>query len=412
MKKDIKVQYVIKRDGQTEVYVREKPEEALSQAFKSTGYDYLPEMETLLERVETRLKEVTTVEEIQDVIVKVLMNSKYKDVATSFVKYRAERDQVREDKSSWAKMGIDITSGEDSESQRENSNVPRNSVTTQVEMIKRLYSKKFAMDFILPERFKKAHLSGEIHVHDLENLVTKTPNCCLMHYPYMLKNGFQLGNKWIEEPNTILTTMNILVQMVQVQSNLQFGGLTLQDLDVHLGKYILGSFRKYFIEAMEDLGWDGNDMTYIKNISKEYFHPENKELYIGFEKEVYIAKRKTEREVYRAAKLLSYQLNTLQIRGESSPFVTISYGLATTWEGRLLQECILQERLDEFDKSGVQEFPKNMMIIKEGVNLNKDDPNYDIFQLALKTSAKTCYPDYIFPDNQELHTGGSATYMG
>ena len=403
------VKIIIKRDGTKEVFDSSKVYDAIYSASKACGVSC--DIELLVGKVIAYLKnEVASVEDVQDAVVHVLMVSKYKGVAEAFIKRRSERDQVREDKSSWAKMGIDITSGEDSESQRENSNVPRNSVTTQVEMIKRLYSKKFAMDFILPERFKKAHVAGEIHVHDAENLVTKIPNCSLMHYPYMLENGFQLGNKWIEEPNTILTTMNVLVQMVQVQSNLQFGGLTLQDLDIHLGKYVLGSFKKYLIDAVEDLGGEVEDL-------KPYtldgtYHPLDEGLCADFSKEVVIAIRKTKREVYRAAKLLSYQLNTLQIRGESSPFVTISYGKATTWEGRLLQECILQERLDEFEKSGVQEFPKHMMIIKEGINLNKGNPNYDIFQLALKTSAKTCYPDYIFPDNQELHTGGSATYMG
>lgn len=405
----MEVKYIIKRDGTKELFSANKIKQAINSA--SEASKQACDESSLVRKVIARLKgETASVEDVQDAVVHCLMVSKSKLVAEEYIKHRSKRDQVREDKSSWAKMGIDITSGEDTESQRENSNVPRNSVTTQVEMIKRLYSKKFAMDFILPERFKKAHLAGEIHVHDLENLVTKTPNCCLMHYPYMLENGFQLGNKWIEEPNTILTTMNILVQCVQVQSNLQFGGLTLQDLDIHLGKYIIGSFKKYLIDAVEDLGGDTNALSpYTLDGT---YHPLDEVLCADFPKEVEIAIRKTKREVYRAVKLLSYQLNTLQIRGESSPFVTISYGLATTWEGRLLQKCILQERLDEFERSAVQEFPKHMMLIRKGINLEVSDINYDIFQLALKTSAKTCYPDYIFPENQELHTGGSATYMG
>lgn len=408
----VETQYVIKRDGETEVYCDDKVFQVLYKAFKEVGTTENVDLESLVSKVNKKLGEVVSVEEVQDACVKVLMNSRYKDVAEAFIKHRTERNKVREERSEWAKIGVDITSGEDTESQRENSNVPRNSVTTQVEMIKRLYAKKFACDFILPERFKVAHESGDLHIHDLDNLITKIPNCCLMDYPTMLREGFQLGNKWIEEPNSILTTMNILVQMVQVQSNLQFGGLTLQDLDIHLGKYVVSSFKKYLFEVMEDFGWEGNDKAYFENVLKEEdFHPESEKLSI-FSREISIAVKRTERETYKACKLLSYQLNTLQIRGESSPFVTISYGLSNKWEGRLIQKCILEERMDEFDRSGVQEFPKHMMILKEGVNLNKDDINYDIFQLAMKTSAKTCYPDYIFPDNQKLHTGGSATYMG
>lgn len=405
--KNVIPETIQKRDGQIVSFNVDMIAMAIHNASVESGEEL--DAELLADKVVKRFKgDSVSVEEVQDAVVHVLLTSKHKSTGESYIEHRVKRNQVREDKSAWAKMGIDITSGGDTESQRENSNVPRNAVTTQTEMIKRLYAKKFANDFLLPKNFKKAHNAGEIHIHDLDALITKIPNCCLMDYPYMLKNGFQLGNKWIEEPNTILTTMNVLVQMVQVQSNLQFGGLTLQDLDIHLGKYVLGSFKKYLEDAVEDLGGVVDDL-YIAPIP---IHPENIVLQRMFNKEVEIAKRKTEREVYRAAKLLSYQLNTLQIRGESSPFVTISYGLSTTWEGRLIQKCILQERMDEFDKSGVQEFPKHMMVIKEGINLNEDDINYDIFKSALKTSAKTCYPDYIFPDNQELHTGGSATYMG
>ncbi len=402
---------VVKRDGQVVEFNSGSIFDAVQAAAIDSGYD-ADEAFKVADEVTAKVvpkvascEEEITVEGIQDIVEKVLMISKYKTTAKSYIEYRHDRDQVREEKSSWASIGIDITSGEDTESQRENSNVPRNSVTTQVEMIKRLYSKKFANDFIIPERFKKAHNAGEIHIHDAENLVTKIPNCCLMAYPSMLEKGFQLGNKWIEKPNTILTTMNILVQMVQVQSNLQFGGLTLQDLDVHLGKYVLGSFKNYFVDAVLDLEnphkWQGLCL-----------HPDDTALNLVFPKEVEIAKRKTEREVYRAAKLLSYQLNTLQVRGESSPFVTITYGHSTSWEGRLIQTSILQQRLDGFDQAGVEEFPKHMFNVRQGVNLNKGDSNYDIFQLAMKTSAKTCYPDYLFPDNQDLHTGGNAGYMG
>lgn len=422
------IQHIIKRDGTTEVFCEDKIYQALYGAFKEVGFKENIDLESLTQKVVNKLSEVTTVEEVQDACCNVLMCSKYKNVAEAFIKYRTERSKVREERSEWAKIGIDITSGEDTESQRENSNVPRNSVTTQVEMIKRLYSKKFAMDFILPEKFKKPHITGDIHIHDLENLITKIPNCCLMHYPYMLENGFQLGNKWIEKPNTILTTMNILVQMVQVQSNLQFGGLTLQDLDIHLGQYVLSSFKKHFLSAYEEqVDLENNSEEALAYNTLKILVPASKFtsverifniitskciLQTHHLKVADIAIKRTKEETYKACKLLSYQLNTLQIRGESSPFVTISYGKSTTWEGRLLQKCILQERLDEFDRSGVQEFPKHMMIIKKGVNLNNDDPNFDMFQKAVKTSAKTCYPDFIFPDNQEKHTGGSATYMG
>ena len=128
----------------------------------------------------------------------------------------------------------------------------------------------------------------------------------------MLKNGFQLGNKWIETPSTILTAMNVLVQMVQVESHVQFGGLTLGWIDEHLGQYIYGSFEKYFKDALEDV------REYTEQEINQVFEcfnirPDDEKLLADFKKEVDIAIKKTEKEVYKACKLLSYQLNTLQV---------------------------------------------------------------------------------------------------
>lgn len=397
---------VIKRDGREADFDSRLIYEAI------IGANYYTEdkvdLDSIVIKVTNKLvgKDVVKVCEIQDAVEHALMVSKYKATAKKYIEYRSERDRVRETKNKWAKIGIDITSGEDTESQRENSNVPRGTVTTQVEMIKRLYSKEFANEFILPTKYKEAHTVGDIHVHDSAELMTKVFNCALIDYKYMFDNGFQLGNKWIEKPKTLITAMNVLVQVVQVQATLQFGGITLESVDEHLGEYVLGSFKKHFYNAIEDLEIEFNSMEGME------LHPDDEILKSNFPKLVSIATRHTKQEVYKACKLLSYQLNTLQVRGESSPFVTIGYGTATTWEGRLLQECILQERLDEFDKSGVQEFPKHLFSVRSGVNLNKEDTNYDIYKKAMKTSAKTCYPDYIFPENQETHTGGSAYYMG
>lgn len=412
---------VKKRDGRVAKFNVALIEDAIKKASQAAGfteyeaYNISKEIgDKVISKIAHTNKEVLAVEDIQNITENTLMCSSKKAIAKKYIEYRHERDIVRKEKDQYAKIGIDITSGEDTESQRENSNVPRGTITTQTEMIKRLYAKKFANDFLIPSRFKQAHNRGEIHIHDADALIVKNFNCCLMDYPSMLEQGFQLGNKWIEKPHTILTAMNVLVQMVQVQSNLQHGGLTLQSLDIHMADYVRGAFRRYFKMALEDVrGFDDDD---IKVVEEKYspVDPENESLVApgNYGREVEIALKRTKQEVYKACKLLSYQLNTLQVRGESSPFVTIGYGLATDWAGRMIQHCILDERVDEFNRSGVQEFPKHLFAVKKGINFNKEDPNYDIFKKAIKTSTLTCYPDYIFPENQEKHTGGSAFYMG
>lgn len=409
---------VIKRDGTEKPFNNELIFNAVKQAALRSNLSQ-EESSNLAATIASKLtkkfekNEKTSVEDIQDSVEKSLMQSAYKDVARSYIEYRHDRDRIRGEKNTYAKIGIDITSGEDIYSQRENSNVPRGTVTTQLEMIKRNYSRQFVRDFILPDKYKIAHDNCDIHIHDLHDMITKLPNCILMDYPFMLNHGFQLGNKWIETPTSILTAMNILVQMVQTQSYLEYGGITLPDVDVHLGKYILGSYKTHLIEALRDLQ-DISKQEALEQLKycEGVLHPENEWVNKHLSRENKIAIRKTEKETYKACKLLSYQINTLQVRGESSPFTTIGYGNALTWEGRLLVKSLLHERLDEFNRSGVQEFPKHLMAVRKGINYNKEDKNYDLFKLANKVSAITCYPDYIFPENQELHTGGSAYYMG
>lgn len=405
-----------KRDGRKKEFDVKRIFNAVLQAAKSvediSDYEAHNIATEVADKVVGKVKADDSVDSIQEKVERQLMLSKWKNVATAYVEFRHDRDRVRKEKDTYAKIGIDITSGEDTESQRENSNVARGTVTTQLEMIKRNYARKFANDFILPEKFKQLHEKGVLHIHDSDSLITKLPNCILMDYPYMFKNGFQLGNKWIEEPNTILTAMNILVQMVQVQATLEFGGITLPDVDVHLGKYVLGSYKNHLLDAVMDLQDVDEDTAKCQLEDMVPVHPDNDIIKTHLERENKVAVRKTEREVYRACKLLSYQMNTLQVRGESSPFTTIGYGNSTTWEGRLIQQKILEERWDEFHRSGVQEFPKHMMAVRKGINYFETDPNYDLFKLANKVSALSAYPDYIFPENQETHTGGSAFYMG
>lgn len=371
------------------------------------------DIELILGRVLKQLdsEKDMTVDTIQGAVESTLMKSSYKDVAKAYIAYRSKRDAVRARRDKYAKIGLDITSGEDTESSRENSNVPRGTITTQLEMIRRIYNKEFANDFIIPKRFQQAHESGDIHLHDADSLIIKGFNCCLMDYAFMLKNGFQLGNKYIETPTTILTAMNVLVQMVQVQSNLQHGGLTLQDIDIHLEDYVLGTFKKAVKDELSD-NLEMSESEIEQVFSAFNVHPEDELFQADFPKIVRIAKRRTKVEVDKAAKLLSYQLNTLQVRGESSPFVTISYGLGTSWASRSIIEAVLDERVVEFYKSGVTCFPKNLFTLRKGVNFDEGDVNYDLFKKAINTSALTCYPDYVFSDNQDELTGGHRTYMG
>lgn len=340
------------------------------------------------------------VEQIQDVVVLSLMEKGYYNAALAYTQYRTKHNYARQEKDVFAKQGLDILEDRDTQSQRDNANVPRNTMSSKIEIMKRLNSKRLALEYIVPKAFKEAHERGEIYVHDMDAVITKHFNCCNADYPNMLKGGFQMGNKFIEEPSLIETTMNVLVQAIQCQSTNQFGGLSIIDLDIHLAKYIEENHRR-----------NVQDIIDYEN-ARFQAHPLSTSVLDDTAFIEKMAWAKTKKQMYKACRLLSYQINTLSVRGESSPFVTITYGKGTGKYERLIQQSILEERFNECSANGVQEFPKHQFNVDSKINAYPGTPNYDLFQLACKVSAMSCYPDFIFPENQLLHTGGSAGYMG
>lgn len=274
----------------------------------------------------------------------------------------------------------------DSSILNENANKDSKLIPTQRDLLAGILAKYYSKKYILNEDIINAHEKGEIHYHDLDYApFFPMFNCMLVDLEGMLTKGFNLGNAEIEEPKSIGTATAITAQIIaQVASNI-YGGTTINGIDSILSKYVTKSYEKHMANARK---W------HIPNV-KDY------------------AQEMIEKECYDAFQSLEYEINTLHTSNGQTPFVTLGFGLGTTWQERLIQKSILSIRLEGLGKSKKTAiFPKLVFAIKNGINLKKEDPNYDIKQLAINCATKRMYPDILNYDKVVEVTGSFKTPMG
>lgn len=239
----------------------------------------------------------------------------------------------------------------------------------------------------LPDRVRKAHIRGKIHFHDLDySPFTPMTNCCLIDFASMLKEGFQLGNAKVSSPNSIQVATAQIAQIIANVSSCQYGGCSADRIDEVLAPYAKKNYEKNLAEAKEWL-------------------PE--EQWIAY------AEKKTKKEIYDAMQSLEYEINTLFSANGQTPFTTLGFGLGTDWFAREIQKAILTIRIEGLGtEKRTAIFPKLVFTLKRGVNLEKEDPNYDIKQLALTCATKRMYPDVLSYDKIKEITGSFKTPMG
>lgn len=238
-----------------------------------------------------------------------------------------------------------------------------------------------------PEHVQKAHMKGLIHLHDLDRSpFSALPNCSLPDFEYLLSHGFQLGNAHIRPPQSVSVAANLIAHLFAAISGEQYGGISVHEIDKLLAPYV--------------------QKTHQKNITS-FKH------YIDDEAQLEEAARKlTEKDTYDAMQTLEYQVNTMSSSAAQVPFTTVSLGLGTSWEERLIQKSLLQVRKDGMDGNTAL-FPKILFWVEEGVNYNPNDPNYDMKQLAMECSRKRIYPDMVSaPQIRNLKDGDLITAMG
>lgn len=365
---------VKKRDGRLEKFKEDKPIDAMTLAGAKEHEVY-----AVMEEVYDALagKDVASVEEIHTALENALMWYN-KDAARNYIEYRSMRDRERDLSHSVFKSIKSIVAQTDATILAENANLDAQTFSSQRTLISNEVSKHIAKQ-LLPEEVAEAHIRGEIYWHDLGfSPALAYSNCCLVDVEGMLTNGFTLGSAHISTPKSITTATAIAAQIIAQVSSQQYGGTSLQNVDLLFAPYVTMSYNKH------------------------------KETAINFsipDVDTY-AKKLTSKEVFDAFQALEYELNSLFNSHAQTPFTSISFGTGTSWEAREIQKAILKNRLAGLGKNKETAiFPKLSFFCKKGINANPEDPNYDIKQLALECTAKRIYPDWISYENNCKITG-------
>lgn len=379
---------VVKRDGSNQEFDEKRIIVAVEAAMRDIKVIDKHFAENVSKVVCDKLKgrSKVLIDEITSLVEDTLMASRYKAVARSYIEYRHDRDNAREQNSDLYRNIDGLMGQTDVSILNENANKDSKIIPTQRDLLAGIVSKHIGLTKILPRDVANAHIDGDIHYHDLDYApFFPMWNCCLIHLEGMLANGFRLGNAEIESPHSITTACAITAQIIaQVASHI-YGGNTISRIDEVLAPYVTKSYEKHLAVAEE---WNIQD--------KEAF-----------------ARQRTEVEVEGAIQGLEYEINTLQCANGQTPFTTLNFGLGTSWESRTIQKAIFKVRIKGLGKNGhTAVFPKLVYTIKEGINRVEGDVNYDIKKIAVECATKRMYPDILNYDKNVEVTGSFKPPMG
>ena len=447
------VNCIKKRDGRIAKFDINKIAEAISKAFRaSTGEKEYSQCLSLAEyTVKILEKECTAepnVEQIQDAVEKVLIENGFTDTAKAYILYRAERTRIRNMNGRLMKTFEDITykDATDSDIKRENANIDGNTAMGAMLKYGSEGAKHFNEMYVLKPEFSEAHRNGDIHIHDLD-FYTLTTTCCQIDLLKLFKNGFSTGHGVLREPNDIASYSSLACIAIQSNQNDQHGGQSIVNFDYGLAPGVIKTYKKrYFnnIISSLELLCDNVNIEEVENIQKDliengllptldynekYIETEKQKLNsIGIDIEIIekcqkFARKKAEKETdkatYQAMESLIHNLNTMHSRaGAQTPFSSINYGMDTSTEGRMVVKNILLVTEAGLGNGETPIFPIQIFRVKEGINFNPDEPNYDLFRLACRVSAKRLFPNFSFQDapfNLQYYKGTPETeiaYMG
>ncbi len=396
------IKTVIKRDGTKAHFRIEKIFNVLDKAFGSLEMETPVEVyDFIKDWVNNYEEEIIDVEKIQDKIEKYLMRY-YPCVAKNFIIYRAEHKAMREEKNQLTKDVEKKLLAKNVENQ--NANVDEYSFGGRMGEVTRVVTKDYALKYCMSKKSKNNHLNNEIYIHDLDSYAAGMHNCLSIPFDDLLANGFHTRQTDVRPANSINTAMQLVAVIFQLQSLQQFGGVSATHLDWTMVPYVKKSFRKHI------KGW----FRFVENYTKEEaekvvceLEDNWGELCFGNEgfknnyPKIYnYAYGQTESEAYQAVEGMYHNLNTLQSRsGNQLPFTSINYGTCTSPEGRLITQKLLEVSIDglgKFHKTPI--FPCGIFQYMKGVNDKPGTPNYDLYQLALKSTARRLYPNYANVD--------------
>ena len=401
------MQYIKKRDGRLVEFNKNKIIEAIIKAFKSIDGDITPyateKANNIADFVEAKSKgKILTVEEIQDMVEQGLMSTRRKDVARAYIAYRIERTRVRNwNTQMMDKVAVKLAA---TDVQNQNANVDEYSFGGRRGEADSVIFKQYALDNIISEMARNNHLNNEIYIHDLDAYILGMHNCLTVPFDKLLAEGFDTRQADVRPANSVNTAFQLVAVLFQLQSLQQFGGVSASHLDWTMVPYVRKSFRKHFKDGMHYI----EHLTYnqatgdaaIDTWKDATEMPIDAPEYQMFKGAYEYALDMTERETQQAVEGMYHNLNTLQSRsGNQLPFTSINYGTCTLPEGRMVIRALLQgsiKGVGKLHKTPI--FPCGIFQYMKGVNDKPDTPNYDLFQLALESTAKRLYPNYANVD--------------
>ena len=428
-----------KRDGREVLFNGEKIASAILKALTAAEGAGDPDLalsltEQVIRRMERDLTGVPEVEEIQDIVENVLVDSGRSRTAKAYILYRAQRSRAREMKSHLMNIYGDLTfhAASESDLKRENANIDGDTAMGVMLRYGSEGAKRFNEIFVLRPEHAAAHHDGDIHIHDLDFL-TLTTTCCQIDLARLFKGGFGMGHGALREPSGIRSAAALTAVAIQANQNDQHGGQSVPAFDCFLAPYVAKTraalYRENLIRALSLLsGRDPAKLDFLRKGALPEGPEALKELCFLSEEDWRRAEafaraeadRGTERETMQAMEALVHNLNTMHSRaGAQVPFSSLNYGTDTSPEGRLLTRCLLLATEAGLGKGETPIFPVSIFKVKEGVNYNPGDPNYDLFQLACRVSAKRLFPNFAFldaPFNLRYYrpgeVGTEVAYMG
>jgi len=450
------LQQIIKRDGRTVPFEIEKISNAIFGAAKASGgHDYEMARQLALQVVQLLEKNEDasrppSVEEIQDMVEKVLIESGHARTAKKFILYRNERTRIRDMNTRLMKVYEDLTfqSSLENDVKRENANIDGDTAMGTMLKYGSEGAKQFYEMFILDPEHAKAHREGDIHIHDLDFL-TLTTTCCQIDLLKLFKGGFSTGHGFLREPNDIRSYSALACIAIQSNQNDQHGGQSVPNFDYSMAPGIKKTFRKLFrdnlVKALEVFGGDDVAELHARKLIAQteqetgcwatlagdngFDEALQKAVSCDFDEKVAArcmafsrkyAEKETRKATYQAMEALVHNLNTMHSRaGAQIPFSSLNYGTDTSPEGRLVMEQLLLATEAGLGNGETPIFPIHIFKVKEGVSYNPGDPNYDLFKLACRVSAKRMFPNFSFldaPFNLKYYVPGrpetEASYMG
>lgn len=444
---------IIKRDGRMVDFDMNRIASAIYKSASAIGgHDFKTSQNLALEVIEyleSKGIQVPTVEEIQDAVEKILIETGHAKTAKEYILYRAERTRVREKNTRLMKIyeGLTYKDASENDTKRENANIDGDTAMGTMLKYGSEGAKQFYSMYVLNPAHSEAHSKGDIHIHDLDFL-TLTTTCCQIDVDRLFQNGFSTGHGFLRRPNDIASYSALTCIAIQSNQNDQHGGQSIPNFDYALAggvkKTYLRIYKQNLVKAITLLSDTENVEAYvnelINNIFEKHnlspvlssdngyqpieldiltkdFSPKIAEKIQNFTVEKTLSE--TKRACYQAMEALVHNLNTMHSRaGAQIPFSSINYGMDTSAEGRLVIENILLATESGLGNGETPIFPIHIFKIKEGINYNPQDPNYDLFKLACRVSAKRLFPNFSFldaPFNAKYYKGTPETevaYMG